>query len=94
MKPIVCITALHCTTTLEQKLEKDLNSHTFENENRKGKKKSEHTQAIRYNESPMKACLNKYMLDCSDEIVNQMGEKRKEIRTPQENRNTFKLFVN
>lgn len=46
MKPIVCITALHCTTTLEQKLEKDLNSHTFENENRKGKKKSEHTQAI------------------------------------------------
>ena len=41
MKPIVCITALHCTTTLEQKLEKDLDSHTFENENRKekGKKK-------------------------------------------------------
>ena len=39
MKPIVCITALHRTTTLEQKLEKDLDSHTFENENRKGKGK-------------------------------------------------------
>ena len=94
MKPIACITSLQHMRTLEQELKRDLDSHTFDHKNRKEKKISEHTQAIRYNESPMKACLNKYLLDCSDEIVNQMGEKRKEIRTPQENRNTFKLFVN